>query len=100
MGVRLEGIKLQVLLWWCESTPNLKFLVKMKQLSYLIGLLIITGLTSCSPQYYNSTKKSAVFTNDGEFSHMRHSGIGNSYKNGVRTKYARTPRKKCQRDWK
>jgi hypothetical protein len=71
----------------------------MKNLSCLLGLFIVLGLSSCSPYYYNSTRKSAVFTNDGQFSHMRHSGVGNSHKNGIRTKYTRTPRKKCQRDW-
>ena len=73
--------------------------INMKQLSYLIGLLIIIGLTSCSPYYYNSTNRSAVFTNDGQFSHMRYSGVGNSHKNGIRTKHARVPRKKCHRNW-
>ena len=62
-------------------------------------LLIIGVLTSCSPYYYNSKNQSAVFTQDGKFSHMRYSGVGNSYNNGIRTKYARTPRKQCQRDW-
>ena len=73
--------------------------INMKQLSYFIGLLIIVGLTSCSPYYYNSTNRSAVFDNNGQFSHMRRSGVGNSHRQGIRTRYARTPRKKCQRDW-
>ena len=71
----------------------------MKHLKYLIGLLVAVGLPSCSPYYYNSRSQSAVFTNDGKFSHMRYSGRGNSHRNGIRTRYVRTPRKKCQRDW-
>ena len=73
--------------------------INMKQLGYFIGLLIIVGLTSCSPYYYNSTNRSAVFDNNGQFSHMRYSGVGNSHKNGIRTKHARVPRKKCHRNW-
>jgi hypothetical protein len=79
--------------------PQPQIFTNMKQLSYLIGLLIIIGLTSCSPYYYNSTNRSAVFTNDGQFSHMRYSGVGNSHKNGIRTKHARVSRKKCHRNW-
>ena len=71
----------------------------MKHLNYLLGLFITLGLSSCSPYYYNSTNRSAVFTNNGQFSHMRHSGVGNSHRNGIRTKYARTPRKKCHKNW-
>lgn len=71
----------------------------MKHLSYLLGLFIALGVSSCSPYYYNSRTQSAVFTNDGKFSHMRYSGRGNSYNNGIRTRYARVPRKQCQRDW-
>jgi len=72
----------------------------MKNIFYILGLiLVVSGLTSCSPYYYNSTNRSAVYTNDGKFSHVRYSGVGNSYRNGIRTKYARTPRKQCQRDW-
>ena len=74
--------------------------INMKNIFYILGLiLVVSGLTSCSPYYYNSTNRSAVYTNDGKFSHVRYSGVGNSYRNGIRTKYARTPRKQCQRDW-
>lgn len=82
-----------------RAQEGAQIFTNMKQLGYFIGLLIIVGLTSCSPAYYNSTNRSAVFDNNGQFSHMRHSGVGNSHKNGIRTKYARTPRKKCNRDW-
>lgn len=70
----------------------------MKKLFFLT--LAIMGLTSCSPYYYNSHNRSAVYTQDGRFSHVRYSGQGNSYKNGVRTRYSRTPTGKCHRDWK
>lgn len=72
----------------------------MKKLfNILLVVMTVSWLTSCSPYYYNSMNRSAVYTNDGKLSHIRRSGQGNGLRNGIRTRYARVPRKKCHRDW-